>query len=64
MCLVRLKQEGKSGKVAYKQLVTFMWEDVSERMRLLKVCQRFEEKGIWEERERRGSLYHEVFILD
>eukprot|EP00051_Salpingoeca_urceolata_P014084 m.178274 g.178274 ORF g.178274 m.178274 type:complete len:317 (+) comp17979_c2_seq3:1525-2475(+) len=34
MCLVRLKQEGKEGSIAYKQLVTLLWQDVEYRMSL------------------------------
>ncbi len=37
MLLVRLRHEGARGKTAQKQLVTFMWEDVENRIRLLRV---------------------------
>ncbi len=45
LCLVRLRHEGAPGKTAQKQLVTFMWEDVENRIRLLRVSETGKAKG-------------------
>ncbi|KAB0347768.1 hypothetical protein FD754_012625 [Muntiacus muntjak] len=35
MCLVRMKQEGRSGKYMCRIIVHFMWEDVEQRGRIM-----------------------------
>uniref|UniRef100_A0A8C6AGW5 Ubiquinol-cytochrome c reductase complex assembly factor 1 n=1 Tax=Monodon monoceros TaxID=40151 RepID=A0A8C6AGW5_MONMO len=37
MCLVRMKQEGRSGKYMCRIIVHFMWEDVEQRGRIMGV---------------------------
>ncbi|XP_036758360.2 ubiquinol-cytochrome-c reductase complex assembly factor 1 isoform X1 [Manis pentadactyla] len=37
MCLVRMKQEGRSGKYMCRVIVHFMWEDVEQRGRVMGV---------------------------
>nr|XP_020043899.1 LOW QUALITY PROTEIN: ubiquinol-cytochrome-c reductase complex assembly factor 1-like [Castor canadensis] len=37
MCLVRMKQEGRSGKYMCRIIVHFMWEDVEQRGRVMGV---------------------------
>ncbi|XP_011238007.1 ubiquinol-cytochrome c reductase complex assembly factor 1 isoform X1 [Mus musculus] len=51
MCLVRMKQEGRTGKYMCRIIVHFMWEDVEQRGRVMGVqvpkrmaCQR---KPVW-----------------
>ncbi|KAF6089739.1 ubiquinol-cytochrome c reductase complex assembly factor 1 [Phyllostomus discolor] len=37
MCLVRMKQEGRTGKYMCRIIVHFMWEDVEQRGRVMGV---------------------------
>lgn len=39
MCLVRMKQEGRSGKYMCRIIVHFMWEDVEQRGRIMGVSE-------------------------
>lgn len=39
MCLVRMKQEGRSGKYMCRVIVHFMWEDVEQRGRVMGVSE-------------------------
>ncbi|KAK2509687.1 hypothetical protein MC885_007746 [Smutsia gigantea] len=39
MCLVRMKQEGRSGKYMCRIIVHFMWEDVEQRGRVMGVSE-------------------------
>ncbi|PNJ57560.1 UQCC1 isoform 18 [Pongo abelii] len=39
MCLVRMKQEGRSGKYMCRIIVHFMWEDVQQRGRVMGVSE-------------------------
>nr|XP_045741625.1 ubiquinol-cytochrome-c reductase complex assembly factor 1 isoform X1 [Mirounga angustirostris] len=41
MCLVRMKQEGRSGKYMCRIIVHFMWEDVEQRGRVMGTQTRF-----------------------
>ncbi|XP_044520301.1 ubiquinol-cytochrome-c reductase complex assembly factor 1 [Gracilinanus agilis] len=40
MCLVRMKQEGRSGNYMCRIIVHFMWEDVEQRGRVMGITQR------------------------
>lgn len=42
MCLVRMKQEGRSGKYMCRIIVHFMWEDVEQRGRVMGVSKRYQ----------------------
>ena len=38
LCMARLKREEEDGKFLIRQIVSFFWKDVEERMKVLGVC--------------------------